>query len=150
MDPEGGHIYIGDVGQSDWEEISVLPNGVGGLNFGWNAVEGPACFTADCDVEAYAPPALSYGRDKGCSIIGGYTYRGTVQPALQGMYLFGDYCSGIMWVAHADEMVAGEASAVQVLDFDGSPVSFGTDEAGELYVVDRGGRILHVVATAAS
>jgi glucose/arabinose dehydrogenase len=146
VDPEGGHVYIGDVGQGAWEEVSVLPGGAGGLNFGWNAVEGPDCFLEGCNVSAYTAPVLSYGHDEGCSIVGGYTYRGTAQPALEGIYLFGDYCSGTIWAAVADEMLAGEAQAVRVASFDGRLVSFGVDEVGELYAVDKEGRILHVVA----
>ncbi len=146
VDPEGGHIYIGDVGQGAWEEVSVLPDGAGGVNFGWNAVEGPECYLDDCDLVAYTSPALSYGHDEGCSIVGGYTYRGAEQPALDGIYLFGDYCTGTIWAATASEMLTGEARAVPVHDFDGRLVSFGADEAGEIYAVDQRGRILQVVA----
>ncbi len=147
VDPDGGHVYIGDVGQGAWEEVSVLPGGVGGANFGWNAVEGPECFTEGCDLTAYTPPAISYSHDEGCSIVGGHTYRGAAQPALEGIYLFGDFCSGTIWAAEADAMLNGETSAVPVATFDGRLVSFGTDEAGELYAVDQRGRILRLTAT---
>ncbi len=146
VDPEGGHVYIGDVGQNEWEEVSVLRGGADGLDFGWNVVEGPECFRAECDTGAYTPPVLSYGHDEGCSIVGGSVYRGSAQPSLEGVYLFGDYCSGTIWAARADDMLAGEARAVPVFDFDGRLVSFGVDETGELFAVDRGGRILRVVA----
>ena len=146
VDPVGGHIYIGDVGQGRWEEISVLPGGVGGLDFGWNVMEGPDCFDGDCDRSAHTLPVLSYDHGEGCSIVGGYAYRGEAQPALAGVYLFGDYCTGTIWAAAADEMVAGEATAVPVHTFDGRLVSFGTDGAGELYAVDQGGRIVRVTA----
>jgi glucose/arabinose dehydrogenase len=150
VDPKDGHVYIGDVGQNAWEEVSLLPGGDGGLNFGWNAMEGPECFLEGCDTSAYTPPVLSYGHDEGCSIVGGYTYRGTAQPSLEGVYLFGDYCSGTIWAAEADAMLAGEARAVPVSSFDGRLVSFGADEAGELYAVDHGGRIFRIVASEAS
>ena len=150
VDPVGGHVYIGDVGQSAWEEISLLPGGAGGLNFGWNVVEGPACFLGECDTSAYTPPVLSYGHEEGCSIVGGYTYRGTAQPSLAGVYLFGDYCSGTIWAAEAEAMLAGQARAVAVFSFDGRLVSFGVDEAGELYAVDQGGRIYRIVASEAA
>jgi glucose/arabinose dehydrogenase len=146
IDPEGGHVYIGDVGQGGWEEVNVLPRGAGGLNFGWNLMEGPECYLEGCDPSAYTPPVLSYSHDEGCSIIGGHAYRGTAQPSLVGIYLFGDYCSGTIWAAVADEMVTGAAHAVPVLSFDGRLVSFGEDQAGELYAVDQAGRILHLVA----
>ena len=145
VDPIGGHIYIGDVGQGAFEEISVAPAGRGGQSFGWNEVEGPECFTDGCDLEAHTPPAISYGRDDGCSIVGGHVYRGSEQPGLDGVYLFGDYCSGTIWAADAAEIVAGEAAAVPIGAIDGTLVSFGVDERGELYAVDQGGRILHVV-----
>jgi glucose/arabinose dehydrogenase len=149
VDPEGGHIYVGDVGQGAWEEISVLPGGIGGQNFGWNAVEGPACFLEGCVLDAYTPPVLNYSHDEGCSVVGGYTYRGSAQPALEGIYFYGDYCSGTIWAAAADEMLAGEATAVPVHSFEGRLVSFGVDEAGELYAVDSDGRILRIVAATA-
>ena len=146
VDPFGGHVYVGDVGQGEWEEISLLPDGAGGLNLGWNEVEGPECYQDGCDLDAFTPPVLSYSHDEGCSVTGGYTYRGSAQPELDGVYLFGDYCSGTIWAAHTDEMLAGTASAVPVFDFDGSLASFGVDGAGEIYAVDRGGRILRVVS----
>ncbi len=148
VDPVGGHVYVGDVGQSSFEEISVLPDGRGGQSFGWNEVEGPDCYRDGCDLSAHTPPALSYGRDAGCSVIGGHVYRGSEQPALDGVYVFGDYCSGTLWGADADAMVAGETSAVPIGAIDGTLVSFGVDQSGELYAVDQEGRILHVVTEA--
>jgi glucose/arabinose dehydrogenase len=150
VDAAGGHVYIGDVGQGSWEEVSMLPAGRGGFNFGWNAVEGPECFSDGCDVSAFASPVLAYRHDEGCSIVGGHTYRGTQQPALEGIYLFGDYCSGTIWAAPADAMLSGIASATPVHEFDGDLVSFGADEAGELYAVDQRGRILRIVAATGS
>jgi hypothetical protein len=91
---------------------------------------------------------VSYGRDAGCSVVGGYAYRGTAQPGLAGVYLFGDYCSGTIWGADAEAMLAGEASAVPIGAIDGTLVSFGVDDDGEIYAVDQGGRILHVVTEA--
>jgi len=147
VDPVGGHVYIGDVGQGSWEEVSLLPDGAGGRNFGWNEVEGPACYQDGCDLDAYTPPVLSYDHGQGCSVTGGYAYRGTAEPDLEGVYLFGDYCSGTIWAAQTDDMLARSATADPVFDMDGSLVSFGVDAAGELYAVDRGGRILRVVST---
>ena len=150
VDTEGGHVYIGDVGEGAWEEVSLLPGGVGGLNFGWNAVEGPECYSSGCDVEAFTAPVLAYGHDDGCSIVGGYAYRGVMHPALQGTYLFGDYCSGTIWAASADAMLGGAVDASSVYDFEGDLVSFGEDESGELYAVDQRGRIFRIVASDAS
>ena len=148
VDPVGGHIYIGDVGQGSYEEISVAPEGRGGQSFGWNEVEGPVCYIGGCDPAAHTPPAISYGREDGCSVVGGHVYRGSEQPALEGVYVFGDYCSGTLWGADADELVNGAAAAVPIGAIDGTLVSFGVDERGELYAVDQGGRILHVVTEA--
>ena len=149
VDPIGGHIYIGDVGQSGFEEVSVMVGGAGGQSFGWNEVEGPECFVRDCDLAAHTPPATWYGRDGGCSIVGGHVYRGSAQPALDGVYLFGDFCSGTIWGADADALVAGAADSVPIGAMRGTLVSFGADEAGELYVVDQGGSIFRVVTEAA-
>jgi glucose/arabinose dehydrogenase len=148
VDPVGGHVFIGDVGQGSFEEVSVMPQGRGGQSFGWNEVEGPACFRDGCDLAAHTPPALSYGHGEGCTVIGGHVYRGSEQPALDGVYVFGDYCTGTIWGADADAMVSGEASAVPVAEIDGTLVSFGVDQSGELYAVDQEGRILHVVTEA--
>jgi glucose/arabinose dehydrogenase len=148
VDAVGGHIYIGDVGQEAFEEISVLPQGQGGQSFGWNEVEGPQCYSGGCDLAAHTPPALSYGRDEGCTVIGGHAYRGSAQPGLAGIYVFGDYCSGTIWGALADELVAGTAARVPIGAIDGTLSSFGVDEAGELFAVDLEGRILHVVTEA--
>ena len=148
VDPVGGHIYLGDVGQGSYEEISVAPEGRGGQSFGWNAVEGPECFAGDCDLTAHTPPAISYGRGDGCSVVGGHVYRGSAQPRLEGVYVFGDYCSGTIWGAAADDLVAGSAASVPIGAIDGTLVSFGVDQSGELYAVDQGGRILHVVTEA--
>jgi glucose/arabinose dehydrogenase len=149
VDPEGGHIYIGDVGQGSWEEISVAPDGRGGDSFGWNEVEGPECFRDGCDLAAHTAPAVSYGRDEGCTVVGGHVYRGSQQPGLAGVYLFGDYCTGTIWGALADELISGEAARVPIGAIDGSLVSFGVDEDGELFAVEHGGRILRFVPEAA-
>lgn len=148
VDPVGGHIYIGDVGQGEYEEISVAPHGRGGQSFGWSEVEGPACFVGGCDLAAHTPPAVSYGRGDGCSVIGGHVYRGVEQPGLEGVYLFGDLCSDSIWAADADALVAGSADFVPIGTIDGTLVSFGVDERGEVYAVDHAGRILHVVTEA--
>ncbi len=96
FDPDGGDLYIGDVGQGSWEEIDRQPaDSAGGENYGWNVMEGRHCFGGDCDQTGYVKPIAEYSHDLGCSVTGGYVYRGTAQPELQGVYVFGDYCSGI-------------------------------------------------------
>jgi glucose/arabinose dehydrogenase len=150
VDRATGDVFIGDVGQGEWEEVDVLPAGVGGLNFGWSIMEGPACFGAtECDQTGLTPPVASYSHSSGagCTIIGGYVYRGAAFPALTGAYLVGDYCQGTIWALPAAEAVAtGTAPVEQVASLDGQLVSFGQDDAGELYAVDLSGRILRLTA----
>jgi hypothetical protein len=113
-------------------------------------MEGPACFGAsECDQTGLTPPVTSYSHSSGdgCTIIGGYVYRGRAFPALTGAYLFGDYCQGTIWALSAADTVArGTATAEAVASLDGSLVSFGQDDAGELYVVDLNGRVLRMTA----
>ena len=137
FDPANGDLYIGDVGQSSYEEIDRQPGGsAGGENYGWNQLEGGHCYRDGCDPSAFVMPIAEYGRDGGCSVTGGYVYRGAAQPALRGIYVFADYCSGIVFTIRAggrDETVR------RVLDSELSVSSFGTDESGELYLADLGG-----------
>jgi glucose/arabinose dehydrogenase len=144
-----GDVWIGDVGQSAFEEVDRIAAGQGGLDLGWNVMEGRSCFgDADCDTEGLTLPVATFGHDAGvCSIVGGYVYRGDRIPALVGDYVLSDYCSGDLWLLAADEVVAG--TAVEPLlagHHDGRIVSFGEDDAGELYVVDHGGTILRLEA----
>jgi glucose/arabinose dehydrogenase len=149
VDRETGDVWIGDVGQSAWEEIDLLPAGESGLDFGWNEMEGPVCFQPDCDPSAHEPPVAAYSHDHGCSVIGGYVYRGAREAALDGVYLFGDYCSGTIWSADAAGLAEGTAEALVAGSVDGPLVSFGEDDASELYAVSGDGRILRIEAGAA-
>jgi glucose/arabinose dehydrogenase len=152
FDAVTGDLWIGDVGQGRWEEIdrSLAAEGAGrGLNFGWNVMEGPDCFPADDPCEGtddLTLPIASYEHGPGCSVTGGFVYRGTAQPALAGVYVFADYCSG--------ELFGLSSSGPDVQDpvsygrIEGSIASFGEDEERELYAADlRGGRIVRVVGT---
>ena len=147
-----GDIFIGDVGQDTWEEVDVVPVGTGGQDFGWNITEGPVCYAAaTCDRTGLTAPVASYSHADGdCAIIGGYVYRGTRYPALQGSYLFGDLCGKALRVFSAAEAVTtGSATPVAAGSMDGTLVSFGQGDDGELYAVDQAGRILHVLAAPA-
>jgi glucose/arabinose dehydrogenase len=149
LDRATGDVFIGDVGQDEWEEVDVLPAGVGGLNLGWSVMEGPVCYGAVCDQTGLTLPVTSYSHSSGdgCTVIGGYVYRGAAFPELTGAYLFGDYCTGTIWALPAAEAVsAGTATHEAVGRLDGSLVSFGQDDAGELYAVDHAGSILRVSA----
>ncbi len=134
-----GDLWIADVGQNTYEEVHLVPAGsAGGLNFGWPIMEGLHCFSAqDCDQAGLELPVAEYrhGAD-GCSITGGYVYRGAALPELAGAYLFSDFCSGKIWGLEQ----AGDAwERVELADTDLAVSSFGEDEAGELYVTDLGG-----------
>jgi glucose/arabinose dehydrogenase len=147
FDRETGDLWLGDVGQGAWEEIDVARAGDGGLDFGWNRMEGFACFppgATDCEDPAFTLPVAVYGRDGGCAVVGGYVYRGTAHERLLGGYLFADYCSGMVWAIDAAEEGPTEPTIVGET---GRTISaFGQDEAGELFVVDHGtGALLRVV-----
>lgn len=130
-----GDLWIADVGQSAHEEVNLEVAGSdGGRNYGWRPVEGPACFESGCDLDAYAAPLFTYSHKLGCSITGGYVYRGRAYPNLRGAYLFGDYCSGNVWAIPSN--ARGATDPAPLLDTDFSISSFGEDEAGELYLVD--------------
>lgn len=143
FDHETGSLWVGDVGQNDWEEVDVV---VRGGNYGWRLMEGRHCFPpkTDCGGSGLQLPILEYGHEDGrCSITGGYVYRGLSQPALNGLYVYGDYCSGEVFSARtegATPSIMGQHP--QVLLRSGLRISsFGEDEAGELYVVDHGGGV---------
>ena len=130
-----GDLYIGDVGQNLWEEIDRQPAGSrGGENYGWNAFEGRHCYTA-CSGVTYVPPIAEYSHSIGCSVTGGYVYRGARQPALKGIYLFGDYCAGTIFSVPAG---GGTLTPKSVADTGLQISSFGEGEDGEVYLVDLG------------
>jgi glucose/arabinose dehydrogenase len=135
-----GDMYAGDVGQNAYEEIDFEPAGSpGGLNYGWAVMEGAHCLREQpCDQTGFIMPIAEYGRDGGCSITGGYVYRGSRYPALGGSYFFADFCSGKIWVLRL-----GEPASVQ-LESGLNVSSFGEDEAGELYLADFQGAIYQI------
>ena len=144
FDAANGDLYIGDVGQGSWEEIDQQPgNSRGGENYGWNAMEGDHCYRSGCEPDRYVKPIAEYGHDQGCAVIGGYVYRGTQQPILQGVYVFSDNCSGILWTLQVD---AGRLVPKVVLNSGESISSFGVGDNGEMYVADLGGGISRLVA----
>ncbi|MDP9351225.1 MAG: PQQ-dependent sugar dehydrogenase, partial [Chloroflexota bacterium] len=136
FDRETGDLYIGDVGQNTYEWVNYQPANVKeGRNYGWPITEGNHCFQEEeCDRDGLTPPVLEYTHDEGCSITGGYVYRGEEYPALQGAYLFGDYCSGRLWTGYHD--ASGKWGMAQMAETGRSISSFGEDEAGELYLTD--------------
>jgi glucose/arabinose dehydrogenase len=149
FDPATGALYIGDVGQDRAEEIDVEPAGEGGRNYGWSVMEGSGCYRPSdgCDREGLTLPAVEYGHDEGCSVTGGYVYRGAKIPELRGAYVYGDYCSGMVWGVDAADALTGRAKATLLLESGREIASFGVDEAGELYLVDLGGTIYRLEIT---
>lgn len=130
---EGGTLYVADVGQNRYEEIDVV--GTGG-NYGWNRMEGFHCYgTSTCDRTGLILPIAEYDHSEGCSVTGGYVYRGA-DPALDGIYFFGDYCSGRVWGLR---YAAGRTAALQQVATTGFSVStFARDNAGNVYVLQYG------------
>jgi glucose/arabinose dehydrogenase len=145
-----GDLWIGDVGQGAWEEVDEARNQQGGLDFGWNRMEGAHCFQpqSGCDQSGLTMPVAEYGHDLGCVVVGGYVYRGSRFPILQGGYVFLDFCSGRIFALDAASATPGTnlAPVVQVGMTDGQAAAFGQDQAGELYVASLKGQILRVVA----
>lgn len=129
-----GEQYIADVGQWNWEEVNVQPAGLGGQNYGWSAYEGSSIYLSDVTIENPTMPVLEYSHDVGCSITGGYVYRGARLPELNGYYFYGDYCNGIVWAAYRTPEGSWQTSVFMDTDFVIS--SFGEDQDGELYLVD--------------
>ena len=143
FDRANGDLYIADVGQGAWEEIDYRPRArIGTLaNYGWKAFEGRARFSSTAlgpgDLVA---PVQVYGRGDGCSVTGGYVYRGRAVASARGRYFFGDYCSGNVWSLRIE---GGRAVDVQREEFRVEGLtSFGEDVSGELYFATAGGRIL--------
>jgi glucose/arabinose dehydrogenase len=144
-------LYIGDVGQGAWEEIDVEPAGQGNLNYGWRVMEGTHCFNPaqNCDQTGKTLPVAEYSHNTdGCSVTGGYVYRGTAIPWLRGAYFYGDYCSGNIWTLRYEGGVASApVKRTQDLGSQDLPiVGFGQDYAGEVYVTTLDGNVYRIDA----
>ena len=140
IDAEDGLIYVADVGQNEWEEVSVAPLAEAGVNYGWNVVEGPECFSAsNCDRTGMTDPAVSYSHADGCSITGGHVYRGSAIQGLAGTYFYSDFCRGWLRSFRWD---AAQGVAVDEREWSipglGNVYSFGRDGQGELYILAGG------------
>ncbi len=145
FDRADGRLYIADVGQDQIEEVDVQPGNAAGLNYGWNVTEGQSCYgQSSCDKAKFTLPAAQYTHADGCSVTGGYVYRGAAFPPLTGVYLFGDYCSGRIWGMRE---TGGAWNAQELLTAPFQIASFGEDQAGELYIaaIDKG-TIFKIVA----
>src|SRR5512140_1840167 len=136
FDRKTGDLYIADVGQDAWEEVDFQPAGsAGGTNYGWRLTEGNHCFNpaTGCSLAGITPPVAEYSHASGCSITGGFVYRGRDFARLNGIYFYSDYCSGRVWGLR-NGASGWETQELLVPGF--GFTSFGEDDAGELYAVD--------------
>jgi glucose/arabinose dehydrogenase len=147
FDAATGDLYVADVGQDRWEEINFVPASPRLMaNFGWPVYEGRDRLSDDEPGSAgvLVSPVHVYGREDGCSVIGGYVYRGSRLPRLRGRYLYGDYCSGIVWSLRIGdgEVVDVRRERVRVPGL----TSFGANADGELYLASQQGSIYRLAA----
>ncbi len=142
-----GDLFIADVGQNSWEWVNFqLASSTGGENYGWRLMEGSNCFnpTTNCNDGSLILPILEYSHGLGCSITGGYRYRGSMIPQLSGTYFYADYCSGRIW--GATESSDNVWTTTELMDTDFAISAFGEDEFGELYFThyaSRGGGTIY-------
>jgi len=144
FDRANGNLFIADVGQSRWEEVNREPStSAGGRNYGWDQMEGTSCYepSTGCSTSGKILPTAQYSHSLGCSITGGYVYRGATQRDLQGLYTFADYCTGRIWT-----MPATGSGITQRRDTSLNISSFGESETGELYLTDLNGAVYRVIA----
>jgi glucose/arabinose dehydrogenase len=134
-----GDMYLADVGQNEWEEINFQPaDSIGGENYGWNVWEATHPF-ARGTAENHVLPIAEYNHSLGCSVTGGYVYRGDAIDDLDASYLFSDYCTGRVWASYRDSTM--QWNTVELLETNMQVSSFGEDEAGELYIIDYSGTL---------
>jgi Glucose / Sorbosone dehydrogenase len=152
FDRTTGDLYIGDVGQSQREEVDAMlaPSAGQRINFGWNIMEGFLCFNppSGCNKSGLTLPVLDYAHDNGaCSIIGGYVYRGPLNPAATGRYFYADFCAGFVRSFQLQNGQPGSQNTWPLLSPPGSQItSFGEDARGELYLMTLAGGLFHIVA----
>lgn len=146
FDRTTGDLWIADVGQDSWEEVDFAPaTSIGGENYGWRKMEGTHCYnpSTNCRDASMTLPVYEYSHAEGCSITGGYIYRGAKYPALKGTYLFADYCSGSVWGTKSAGN--GTFTTRKLLSSGASVTSFGEDVAGELYLIDGAKGIVYSI-----
>ncbi|MEX0750629.1 MAG: PQQ-dependent sugar dehydrogenase [Dehalococcoidia bacterium] len=134
FDSETGALWAADVGQGEVEEIDIIERGG---NYGWNIMEGPECYDADdCDQSGLVLPRASYGHEDGnCSVTGGYVYRGDRLPELEGWYIYGDFCSGLVWGINTSSATTETANPVLLAQTGRAIASFALDASQEFYLV---------------
>jgi len=137
FDRRTGDLFIGDVGQNRYEEVDFQPAGdPGGENYGWRIMEAGHCYDPNpCNQTGLLQPVFEYDHSQGCSVTGGFVYRGSLYPRMQGVYFFADYCSGRLWGLRRD---GNSFQSTQLLDSPYTVSTFGEDEAGNVYLADYG------------
>ncbi|HKY28523.1 MAG TPA: PQQ-dependent sugar dehydrogenase [Pyrinomonadaceae bacterium] len=148
FDRQAHDLYIGDVGQNAFEEVNFQPAAsAGGENYGWRLMEGFHCFNPpNCNMTGLTLPVVEYDHSLGCSVTAGYVYRAATFPRMQGLFFYGDFCSGRIWGLRQENNVW---QATLLLDTAINISTFGEDQQGNLFVADyNGGRILSVVDSA--
>ena len=148
FDRDTGDLYIADVGQNRLEEVNAVSGGGAGLNYGWDVMEGSDCFEPrdGCDRDGLTLPVAEYDHGDGCSVTGGYVYRGDAVPDLRGTYLYSDYCSGfVRGFRFANGQATGERRFPELEPSDHSVASFGEDADGELYILTAGGGVHKII-----
>jgi glucose/arabinose dehydrogenase len=146
FDKKTGQLWLGDVGQNAWEEVDIIESGG---NYGWNAKEGFHSYNASTKLDGPGlAPVVEYSHDKGCSITGGYVYRGNLISELSGTYLYADFCQGTIW--GLSQSKAGDYQTHILLESRLMIASFAQSNAGELYVLHYGGEIYKIEVDNAS
>jgi glucose/arabinose dehydrogenase len=135
FDRRTGDLYIADVGQNLYEEVDFQPVGdPGGENYGWRIMEGAHCYNPNpCDRTGLVQPVFEYDHSQGCSVTGGFVYRGALYPRMQGVYFFSDYCSRRIWGLRRE---GSSWQSTLLLTSPYAVTTFGEDEAGSLYLAD--------------
>lgn len=140
FDRENNQLWIADVGQNNFEEVNRVGGSSAGVNYGWRRMEGLECFEPNCNPAGLTLPVHVYSHSQGCSVTGGYVYRGSRFPELRGTYIYGDFCSGRIWG------ISQQNQNRLLLNSGLGITSFGQDEAGEIYVADSdGGRVYRIL-----
>ena len=163
FDRENGDLFVGDVGQYLWEEINKISFNQSGVNFGWKIMEGNHCYDSEeCDKKGLTNPIFNYPSDAsyafslmgikqkdvyGCSVTGGYLYRGDKINRLKNLYLFSDFCSGKVWALNQDNLNVLDVTEELFLDTKNMISSFGQDINGELYIVEFSGTIYKIITS---
>lgn len=143
FDSETGDLWAGDVGQGTREEVDLIEDGG---NYGWNTTEGDVCFSPEenCDRTGLVEPRATYAthEDGACSVTGGYVYRGPAMPELDGWYIYGDFCNGLVWALDTED---SSAEPVLISESGESISSFWQDDAGEVYIISFNKQVVRLV-----